>query len=59
MPMKRIYTWHQKVEELMQCALKRCTGKHLFGTTDLHPGEDCAMGALDQKSPGSRQINRR
>jgi hypothetical protein len=33
--------YFKKIEELMQYALERCTGKFMVGYTDLHPGLDC------------------
>jgi hypothetical protein len=39
--------YFKKIEELTQCALKRCPGKFLVGYTDLHPGLDCAAAWRD------------
>lgn len=37
----------QKLEELTDHALERCSGKYLIGYTDLHPGLDCAAAWRD------------
>ena len=31
----------KKIDEMMQLALERCSGKFMVGYTDLHPGIDC------------------
>lgn len=45
------FDWHniyfEKIEELTEHALERCSGKALVGYTDLHPGLDCAAAWRD------------
>lgn len=40
----------KKVDEMMQLALEKCSGKFMVGYTDLHPGIDCMAAWRDPQN---------